>query len=1548
MWHIKHHSASFRRDRRRVLACEALETRWLLAITVDTLIDEADGSIVDGDVSLRDALAAAPAGETIDFNGALDGGTILLTMGELLVTKALTIDATALSNGLTIDASGNDPTPDEDNGDGSRVFNIDDGDFNAEPSVTVSGLTLTGGDTNESGGAIFSSGVSLSVRSSTISGNYSGEAGGGVFARTPGTDPVTVTNSTISGHSAVRGGGIYVLGYVTVTNSTISGNSTDRGGGIYVVRDVTVTNSTISGSGIRVVGNVSVTNSTVSGNSTGGGIYTYVGDVSVTNSTISGNSLGAGISTYYGNVTLTNSTISGNSWRGIETYHGDVTVTNSTISGNLGSGISADGDVTVTSTTISGNVGGVGASGDVTVVNSIVAGNTDNDAALDMHPGTGTLTVRYSLIGDNTSTGLAEAPVDMPDANGNLIGDPNGFGIIDPLLAPLADNGGPTQTHALLLGSPAIDMGDPTTLLLPPPFDQRGTPFVRLYGGRIDMGAYERQLVVDVLFDESDGDFSPGDLSLREAVAISNGVALSNVITFDASLDGGTILLTMGELAITERLTIDATALPAGLTIDASGSDPTPDEDNGDGIRILSIFDGNIAHESPVTIRGLTLTGGDVSGGGGAILAFEDLTVTSSTISGNSTRGGGGGVYGRTVTVINSTISGNSTQGSGGGVFGRTVTVINSTISGNSARLNSGGISGGTVTITNSTISGNSARGSGGGVSGRTVTIESSILAGNVDGGSTPDLLPGTGLLTARYSLIGDNTGTGLAEAPVGMPDANGNLIGGPMHGIIDPILVPLADNGGPTQTHALMAGSPAIDAGDPAAMAGIGDVPCFDQRGAPFGRVVGSRIDIGAHESRGSTVDIIAVATPTLVPVDEVTIQFNSEITGFDTGDLELSLNGGANLLTDNQTLITTDNRTYMLGGLADVTTGSGYYTLRLVSADSDIVDANGSPLEAGDTINWVMGRLVLGLTVDTLIDKSDGNIDDGDVSLRDALAAAAPGETIDFDASLDGGTILLTLGELPISRTLTIDGSALTDGLTIDASGNDPTPAEDKGDGSRLFNIDDRNGSRVLEVEIRGLTLTGGDVSGEGGAIFSHENVTVTDSTISENSARDNGGGFFGGTVTVTNSSISENSARGNGGGIIGGRVTVTNSTISGNSARGSGGGISGGTVTVTNTTISENSARGSGGGMSGGTVTVTNSTVSGNSAHKGGGISGGDITVTNSTISGNSAAWFGGGVFAFGAVTVSIENSIVAGNTDAGTAPDIRPHTGTLTVHYSLVGDNTGTGFAEAPVGMPDANGNLVGDLEGMGIIDPLLAPLADNGGPTQTHALLAGSPAINAGDPSFTPPPDFDQRGAPFDRVFGGRIDMGAYERRTGDMNLDGDIDYDDIVALVLGLTDLSAYEAVYGAPPHANGDTDGDADLDYDDISGFVDLLSSDLAASTSNRATEPFNMIGIAHERADVRVSRGSRREASSRNHLAKSTPLPPDHLRKKKTHAPRLRSASTTASRDRALRDVELGIIVDGRATGRVGASPLRSEQRTLLSSPGPIAVTRDRASHR
>jgi CSLREA domain-containing protein len=189
--------------------------------------------------------------------------------------------------------------------------------------------------------------------------------------------------------------------------------------------------------------------------------------------------------------------------------------------------------------------------------------------------------------------------------------------------------------------------------------------------------------------------------------------------------------------------------------------------------------------------------------------------------------------------------------------------------------------------------------------------------------------------------------------------------------------------------------------------------------------------------------------------------------------------------------------------------------------------------------------------------------------------------------------------------------------------------------------------------------------------------------------------------------------------------------------------GGGISnGGTLTIDSSTVSGNSAGafGPGGGIfNGGTMTVNNSTVSGNGAGDGGGILNfGTATLTSSTVSGNTAPSTGGGISNFTGASATLKNTIVANSPSGGDCSGIITSDG-----HNLDSDGT--------CGLTGT-----GDLSNT---NPLLGPLADNGGPTQTHALLGGSPAIDAGSPDC-PPPATDQRGVA--RPQGAACDMGAYE------------------------------------------------------------------------------------------------------------------------------------------------------------------------------------------
>jgi hypothetical protein len=407
-------------------------------------------------------------------------------------------------------------------------------------------------------------------------------------------------------------------------------------------------------------------------------------------------------------------------------------------------------------------------------------------------------------------------------------------------------------------------------------------------------------IVVDSLMDENDGDRSSGHLSLREAVALANGnVDSTDTIAFHPSLAAKTISLAHGELHVVDPIVINGLGVDQ-LKIDGSGLS-----------RIFHLDEGDDTINTSVQISNLTLTGGHADGDGGAILSREGLSLSNMEIISNVAEGNGGGVYLRNnlstaSTIGRSTISNNSTIGAisdGGGVFsinvGGSVTISDSTISGNTTQDDGGGgyirtEGGGTSVLTNSTVSGNLANSDGGGTFARnisgaiavlhstlagnvsdadmsgmgnggglfdnqgTIRIENSIVANNQDKtGGAPDLRRDLfGAIDARYNLVGDNRGSGLTGAPVGSPDSNGNLIGNPTGaGIIDPLLNSLADNDGPTQTRSLRSGSPAIDAGNPTAVAGTGGVPQFDQRGAPYGRVLNgdaagnADIDMGAFE---------------------------------------------------------------------------------------------------------------------------------------------------------------------------------------------------------------------------------------------------------------------------------------------------------------------------------------------------------------------------------------------------------------------------------------------------------------------------------------------------------------------------------------------------------------------------------------------------------------------------------------------------------------------------------------------------------------------------
>ena len=240
-----------------------------------------------------------------------------------------------------------------------------------------------------------------------------------------------------------------------------------------------------------------------------------------------------------------------------------------------------------------------------------------------------------------------------------------------------------------------------------------------------------------------------------------------------------------------------------------------------------------ISPTTRITLTNITLINGNAETGG-AIVNEGQLTVMSSTIANNVAFGDGGGIAddGR-LRVIGSTLNGNSTTGFGGGIAsGGDVVIINSTISGNSADEGGGIVSAGTLSVTHSTINANSAILSGGGIFMTSVftgelSLESTIIANSVGGDCV--LSSDSRLVYNAFNFIESS------RQACGILPGGGTTVGGVA------LLEPLADNFGPTQTHALQDNSPAIDSANPNCMAD------FDQRG--IGRPQGERCDIGAVE---------------------------------------------------------------------------------------------------------------------------------------------------------------------------------------------------------------------------------------------------------------------------------------------------------------------------------------------------------------------------------------------------------------------------------------------------------------------------------------------------------------------------------------------------------------------------------------------------------------------------------------------------------------------------------------------------------------------------
>jgi len=337
-------------------------------------------------------------------------------------------------------------------------------------------------------------------------------------------------------------------------------------------------------------------------------------------------------------------------------------------------------------------------------------------------------------------------------------------------------------------------------------------------------------IVVNTTTDQALGDCS-SSCSVRDAVATA---ASGDTVQIPA----GHYVLTLGEIAIDQNLTL-AGAGARSTILDGNAAS-----------RVLSVGPTNTGAE--VTFSDLTVRNGQTNSiGGGGIRNEARLTVQRCLITANLTQQVGGGIYSgdnSILVVVESLVAGNQAQfpgGQGGGIFSSgALVVLNSTVGGNTAALNGGGVLINSVNfglpfqgVFFSTIAGNSAPSGGGIITFGTVFAVDAILAGNTGG----DCAFASAPLASDHSLDSDGS-CGLTNP--------GELSG------VDPLLGPLANNGGPTDTYALLTGSPAIDA----AGGGASFCPPNDQRGVS--RPQGPACDIGAFERVLTPQDQIAALT--------------------------------------------------------------------------------------------------------------------------------------------------------------------------------------------------------------------------------------------------------------------------------------------------------------------------------------------------------------------------------------------------------------------------------------------------------------------------------------------------------------------------------------------------------------------------------------------------------------------------------------------------------------------------------------------------------------
>jgi predicted outer membrane repeat protein len=1163
----------------------------------------------------------SPAPNTVQFgiptadpgyNGVANSWTVTLSGSPLSLTGTSVAESIVGLGPNAIVLSGNNA---------SGVLTVGGG-----VTASLTGVTITAGNSAAKGGGIDNSGT-LTASNLMVSGNAAA-SGGGIANEASGV--LGLANVTLTGDVALTtGGGLFNAGALTLSHSAISGNQAATGGGIDNVgtfaldqTPVTDNTATTKGGGIANSGTMTISFATLGNNQANGaaalgGAADNSGTLSVTNSTLLNNTAGkagGGIENESaGTVTLTNTTLGANSATsggGLDnngtTFLINVTVAyNNVAAGGSGAGLNlaAGGRAALYNTLIGLNTSGVGAAASASDITGTVSAASRNN-----------------LVGVGGTGGMTN------NVNGNVIGVATKtlqatLGTLPPtgIAQPPSNNGGPTDTVALLAGSPAIDAGIASILGVNiPTTDQRGAvrgPAGLNAGGNPDIGAYEASssFVVTSPANTLDAGTLPTAVSWADFSTNANPANIAkpapNTIVFD----------TTGVFSSPQTINL------RGVTLSLANAN-TGVSINGPGGGIVTVS-GNqaggvfvVPKGATVVLSGITITGGSATNGGG-VDNMGTLSLTNSTVSGNSATGAGGGIdneTGANLTVLGSTFSGNTAANGGGLANSGTATLTDSTFANNSANQGGGINNSGTLTLLNNTIAYNTVASGGAGAgldeqASGTALLANTIIAKNSVGtgtGAQQSDIAGTVSGASAFNLIGSGGSGGLSNG------TNGNQVGVANPGLASA----LGNNGGPTRTIALLAASPALNTGNSKA-AGL-TAPITDQRGAlrAFGlNPLLTTLDIGAYETTSSYL-------------------VTSAADSLNTGTLRSAVDfadsnpGGASGVTNMILFDTAPGHTF--SSPQTITLSANLGTLALTNTTTPVLISVNNPGVVSVSGNGAVGVFSIApgatVTMDNLTITAGSALSGGGISNSGNLTITA-GTFTNNSAVYYGGAIYNNGGVVTVTNSTFAANTATF------------------GQGGAIDNAGTATAGGTLTVSNSSFT---GGVAFQGGAINNkYGTLTVTGTNMQNNTGTEGGGIFNNATATVTDSTIANNIAH-DGGGIANdliGTLYLANSTIAGNSGGNNGGGVnSAGISTIVNSTIAYNSVipGGPGGGIdvASGTTTIYNTIVALNTAGTGSTATPNDVGGTLASASANNLIGSSGGGLANGVNNNIIKPAVV----------------------------------------------------------------------------------------------------------------------------------------------------------------------------------------------------------------------------------------------------------------------------------------------------------------